>query len=108
MALTFTNYSSSVDSMSDEKNLLYGASNSTIVKSLEVITGNESCTLNVIRKKQNASVWEEYANIKIDLKANDYLLLWEGFFVIPSGHGIWIKCNSKKCRVIANVVEMKP
>lgn len=107
MSLSFKNYNASVNSIDEEKNLLYGATNSTIVKSLEIITGNQSCTLNIIRKKQNSSSWEEYANIKIDLKANDYLLLWQGFFVIPYTHGIWIKSNSKKCKVIANVVELK-
>lgn len=106
MALLFKNYSLSIDKINEEKLLLNGALNSTVVKSLEIITGDESCTVNIIRKKNIGGNLQQYATIKTDLKANDYLLLWEGFFVIPINHSIYVSCNSSKCKVIANVVEL--
>lgn len=106
MALLFKNYSLSVSDITSQSLLLNGASNSTIVKSLQIITGDEACTVNIIRKKVVNNTLQEYATIKTDLKANDYLLLWEGFFVIPANHSIYVSCNSTKCKVIANVVEL--
>lgn len=106
MALLFKNYSVSVDDINQEKLLLNGVANSTVVKSLEIISGDQACTVSVIRKKNVNNILQQYATIKTDLKSYDYLLLWEGFFVIPNGHSIYISCNSKKCKVIANVVEL--
>lgn len=83
--------------------VLTGVQNGTIIKSLQIITGNESCIVNVIRKGIDNNT---YADIKLDLKANDYLVLWQGFFVIPYGHKLYIKADSNLCKVIANVVEL--
>ena len=85
-----------------EVRLLSGAQGSTIVKSLEIVTGPESCVVEVIRKNSSSVA---YATVKLDMKAYDYLVLWEGFFVIPYGDSIWIKAESSQCTVIANVVE---
>lgn len=94
--------------------LLVGTSNGTIVKSLEIITGNESCYVEVIRTdgtegsspSENNIASKSYATIKIDMKANDYLVLWEGFFVIPRNHRLYVKADSVHCRAVASVVEM--
>lgn len=113
--MTFKNYFASVNEIntdnlqsnsfiSNEVLLLTGTSGSTIVKTLELVNGNESCTAYIIRKDGNNEV---YANIKVDLKANDYLILWQGFFVIPFNHKIYFSCNSLKCKIVANVVEME-
>jgi hypothetical protein len=50
-----------------------GATNSTIVKTLELINNGESCTVNVIRKDESNTI---YSNITLDMKSNDYLILW--------------------------------
>lgn len=114
MTIEFKNYYKSVQKLvtddlissssdSNEVLLLTGVSGSTIVKSLQLINSDESCTAYIIRKNENDLI---YSSIRVDLKANDYLILWQGFFVIPSGHSIWFSSNSLGCKIVANVVEM--
>lgn len=111
MAITFRNYYKSVEEPTIQNStefqeavlLLTGVSNSTIVKSLELINGDESSTAYIIRKNEEGVI---YSNIRVDLKANDYLLLWQGFFVIPQGHTIYFACNSLQTKIISNVVEL--
>ena len=86
-----------------EVTLLTGGTNGTVVKTLEISTQNESCYVEIIRK---TSLGTEYSRIKVDMKAYDYLVLWEGFFVIPSGHTLSFVADSEYCTVIANVVEL--
>lgn len=94
--------------------LLTGALKGTIVKSLEIMTGNESCYVEIIRTSGNEgnNPTEEtisqnsYATIRIDMKANDYLVLWEGFFVIPNGNKLYFKSDSTQCKAVVNYVEM--
>lgn len=107
MALSFRNYSKTgnINGVTAEQVLLLtGASGSTIVKSLQIITGNESCCVEIIRKTSDNAT--PYATIKLELKANDYLLLWQGFFIIPNNHLLTFKADSNKCTIVANVVEM--
>lgn len=107
MALTLKNYSGTGSingSTINEVVLLTGASNGTIVKSLQIITGNESCYLKIKRKKNNSDT--PYAIIEIELKANDYLILWQGFFVISNGDILSFQVDSNFCTLVANVVEM--
>lgn len=113
MAITFKNYYKSMTQLnidnllsSYEKSqelLLTGVTQGTIVKSLQLVNANESCTAYVIRKDNDGNT---YSSIRVDLKANDYLILWQGFFVIPFNHSIWFSCDSLGCKIIANVVEM--
>lgn len=94
--------------------LLTGTLKGTIVKSLEIMTGNESCYVEIIRTSGNEPdhTTEEvisqnsYATIRIDMKANDYLVLWEGFFVIPYGKKLYFKSDSTQCKAVVNYVEM--
>lgn len=97
--------------------LLTGASNGTIVKSLEIITKDESSIVHINRAQpptggfSSPTTEEEietnsYATIKIDMKAFDYLVLWEGLFVIPANHRLYVKSTSTLCTVVANVVEL--
>lgn len=102
MAVSFRNYSVKTTSSQLER-ILTGSTGSTIVKSLQIINGNQSCTVNVVRKDANNV---QYANVRVDLKANDYLLLWEGFFVIPFNHTLNFSSSSAGCTVVANVVEL--
>ena len=114
MAITFRNYfaQGQLDTTGEvpvgqEVELLVGGTNGTVVKSLEVITGNESCYVEVIRRKSATVEFpdgEEYARIKLDMKAYDYLVLWEGFFVIPQGHRLTFIADSESCRLVANAV----
>lgn len=106
MALNFTNYhkkGSLTGIVPDEVQVLTGVSGGTIVKSLQISTGNESCYVTIIRKDDNGSV---YSQIKIEMKANDYLILWQGFFVIPYLHKLTFTSDSNYCTVVANVVQM--
>lgn len=110
MAISFKNFrvNTSVNTNgnsveANEITLLTGVPSGTIVKTLEVISGDESSILNIIRKDAAGMI---YANIKVDLKANDYLVLWEGFFVIPQGHKLCVSADSNKVTVVANAVEM--
>jgi hypothetical protein len=49
----------------------------------------------------------EYADIRVDLKANDYLIVWEGFFVLPYNHSLKFKCSSSTgCKLVANIVSL--
>lgn len=110
MAINFKNYKANTrvnlqgsQIEKEEITLLTGAVKGTVVKSLEVINGNESSILNVIRKDISNIT---YATIKVDLKANDYLVLWEGFFLIPYGHTLCVSGDSNNITVVANVIEM--
>ena len=110
MAYNFRNYCvvASVDTSTgepivEEKLILNGTSNGTIVKTLEIISGNESSVVKIMRRNAAGTT---YSTITIELKANDYLLLWEGFIVIPSGHKLVLSADSNEVTVVANVVEM--
>ena len=110
MPINFKNYrtTTSVDTSGSEiimgeKTLLTGVQNGTVVKTLEIISGNESSILYVTRKDTANTT---YATIKVDLKANDYLILWEGFFLIPFGHKLCVSADSNYVSVVSNVVEM--
>ena len=104
MAISFKNYSVKITSLSSQpERVLTGSVNGTIVKSLQIINGNQSCTVNVVRKDDSG---DQYANVRVDLKANDYLLLWEGFFVIPYNHTLNFNSSAVDCTVVANVVEL--
>lgn len=83
--------------------ILVGAENSTVVKSLEVISGAENAIANVFRKDSDGNV---YGKIKLDLTAYNYVMLWEGFIAIPSGHQLFINADSQYVEAIANVVEL--
>ena len=86
-----------------EVQVLTGASEATIVKTLELINpGASSCSVDVIRKDAGGNA---YATIPVGMKANDYLVLWEGFYVMPSGHTLWIKADSAQCVAVASVIE---
>lgn len=83
--------------------ILTGASNSTIIKSLELISGSEQSIVNVFRKDSSGNV---YGTIKVDLTAYNYVMLWEGFIVIPAGHELYVNADSNQVEAIANVVEL--
>lgn len=91
--------------------LLTGASMGTVMKSLELISGNESCIVHIIRTDGTESSIDEvasasYATIKVEMKPNDYLVLWEGFFVLPSNHKLYFNATSSSCRAVVNYVEL--
>lgn len=83
--------------------ILTGSAKSTIVKSLEINAGSEDSIVYVIRKDDTNT---EYSKIKLDITAYNYVVLWEGFFVIPSGHKLILNADSNEIECIANVVEM--
>ncbi len=95
--------------------LLSGANLGTIIKSLELISGNESCIAHVIRTNgtepssnpTEAQIAQaSYATIEIEMKANDYLILWEGFFALPQNHRLYFNATSTLCRAVVNYVAM--
>lgn len=94
--------------------LLTGAGMGTVMKSLELISGDESCIVHVIRtngtESDNASIEDiakaSYATIEVEMKPNDYLVLWEGFFVLPSNHRLYFNATSSSCRAVVNYVEL--
>ena len=91
--------------------LLTGASMGTVMKSLELISGNEPCIVHVIRTDGTEPSIDEvasasYATIEIEMKANDYLVLWEGFFVLPYNHKLYFNATSNFCRAVVNYVEL--
>ena len=91
--------------------LLTGASMGTVMKSLELISGNEPCIVHVIRTDGTEPSSDEvasksYATIEIEMKANDYLVLWEGFFVLPYNHKLYFNATSRFCRAVVNYVEL--
>ena len=83
--------------------ILTGSENSTVIKSLEVISGSESSIVNVFRKDSSGNI---YGNIKIDLTAYNYVMLWEGFIAIPQGHQLFINADSQYVEAVANIVEL--
>ena len=99
------------DAVASNVHLLTGASMGTVMKSLELISGNEACIVHVIRTNGTESSSDEvasrsYATIEIEMKANDYLVLWEGFFVLPSNHKLYFNATSNFCRAVVNYVEL--
>lgn len=83
--------------------ILIGSTKSTIVKSLEINAGSEDSIVYIIRRDGSDN---EYSKIKIDLKAYNYAILWEGFVVIPYGNKLILNADSNEVECIANVVEM--
>ena len=83
--------------------VLTGKLNGTIVKTLELNCKTEGSIINIIRKNQDNQV---YSTIKIDLLPYQYVLLWEGFIVIPYNHKLIINADSELLECVANVVEM--
>ena len=102
------------DAVANNVLLLTGASMGTVMKSLELISGNEPCIVHVIRtdgtEPDNASIDEvaskSYATIEIEMKANDYLVLWEGFFVLPYNHELYFHATADFCRAVVSYVEL--
>ena len=99
------------DAVANNVHLLTGASMGTVMKSLELISGNEPCIVHVIRTNGTEPSIDEvasksYATIEIEMKANDYLVLWEGFFVLPSNHKLYFNATSNFCRAVVNYVEL--
>ena len=99
------------DAVANNVHLLTGASMGTVMKSLELISGNEPCIVHVIRTNGTEPSIDEvasksYATIEIEMKANDYLVLWEGFFVLPSSHRLYFNATSSLCRAVVNYVAL--
>ena len=102
------------DAVANNVHLLTGASMGTVMKSLELISGNEPCIVHVIRtngtESDNTSIEAvanaSYATVEIEMKANDYLVLWEGFFVLPYNHKLYFNATSNFCRAVVNYVEL--
>ena len=99
------------DAVASNVHLLTGASMGTVMKSLELISGNEACIVHVIRTDGTEPSIDEvasksYATIEIEMKANDYLVLWEGFFVLPYNHRLYFNATSNFCRAVVNYVEL--
>lgn len=99
------------DAVASNVHLLTGASMGTVMKSLELISGNEPCIVHVIRTDGtelsiDGVASKSYATIEIEMKANDYLVLWEGFFVLPYNHKLYFNATSNFCRAVVNYVEL--
>ena len=99
------------DAVASNVHLLTGASMGTVMKSLERVSGNEACIVHVIRTDGTEPSIDEvasrsYATIEIEMKANDYLVLWEGFFVLPSSHRLYFNATSSLCRAAVNYVAL--
>ena len=101
MNLSFRSYHQQCGST--EATLLSGAGEGTIVKSLELIANSSPATVRVVRKQGGTTL----STITVPLTANDYLLLWEGFFVVEHGQSICVSTTSGTCTAVANVVEME-
>lgn len=97
-SLTSSNPPTGVDVL-----ILTGSDNSTVIKSLEVIAGTEDAIVNIFRKDEHGIA---YGNVKLDLTAHNYVMLWEGFIAIPAGHSLWLNSDSNQVEVVCNVVEL--
>ncbi len=83
--------------------VLTGASNATLVLSLEVIAGEDPAVVKIIRKNAEGT---PYATIKLDMTAYNYLMLWDDKLrVIPAGHTLVLNADSPAISVVANVME---
>lgn len=101
-----TNYKSKAlvsSGNAQEVELLEGVSASTIIKCLEVIAGAGEAVIEVYRKKTDGTL---YGKIVLNLAASDYVLLWEGFVVIPAGEKLYFKADSPDVELVASVVEL--
>lgn len=84
--------------------ILTGDSNSTVIKSLELMAGSNEGTVSIYRRDSSV-VPVKYGEIKVNLEEDNYLMLWEGFICIPSGHTLWIDSDVSGIEAVANVVE---
>lgn len=100
-----TNHHVKTTTENGEVQILTGSSNSTVVKSLEIISGSDPSVINIYRKTGDNGD-SKYGEIKLDLAANNYVMLWEGFIAIPSGHKLLISANKAGIEAIASVVEL--
>ena len=85
--------------------ILIGSTNSTVIKSFELINGNSDAVITIYRK-DNSPTPNVYGSITVNLEAYNYLMLWEGFIAIPEGHSLWISSETSGIEAIANVVEI--
>lgn len=83
--------------------VLTGKLNGTVIKTLEINAGDEGSIVNIIRKDQDNAT---YSTIKVDIPPYNYVLLWEGFIVIPYNHKLILNADSEKLECIANVIEL--
>ncbi len=83
--------------------VLTGSGGSTVIKSLELISGSDAAVVDVVRKDADDA---EYGRIRVNLTAYNYVMLWEGFVVIPNGHKLYVSSDSHLIEAVANVVEL--
>lgn len=86
-------------------NILTGSSNSTVIKSLELINSSTDATVTIYRM-DDSQPQNVYGSIVVNLEAYNYVMLWEGFIAIPEGHTLWISSSESGIEAIANVVEL--
>ncbi len=99
--MIITNYHVSITG--NDVLILTGGPNSTVIKSLEIISSDSSAEVTIYRKDSSSNV---YGSIKVNLEAYNYLMLWEGFISIPKDHTLWVSSVTTGIEVVANVVEL--
>lgn len=85
--------------------ILIGSTNSTVIKSLEIINGDSDAVVKIYRKDDSKTP-VKYGEITVNLESYNYLMLWEGFIAIPEGHTLWIESSIVGIEAVANVVEI--
>ena len=85
--------------------ILTGSNGSTVIKSLEIINGDVDSVVKIYREDSSVNP-AKYGEIVINLESYNYLMLWEGFIVIPEGHSLWIYSDRLDIEAVANVVEL--
>lgn len=86
--------------------ILAGSTNSTVIKSLEIINNGNSDAVVKIYRNDNSTSLVKYGEITVNLESYNYLMLWEGFIAIPEGHTLWIESPTTGIEAVANVVEI--
>lgn len=66
-----------------------------VVRTLQIKGGQDDCIITILRQLSNGT---NVMQIKVNLPAHNYLILWEGFIYFPPLMGLKFKTD-KKCGV---------
>ena len=85
-----------------ETALLTGSLNSTVVKSLELISHGLPGTVTLRRCDENGTT---YGEVSVDVRANESIFFWDGFVAIPYGHVLYFASDGEGMEAVVSAVE---
>ena len=106
--MTYASYSgasSVVSEVPQEVTLLTGATNGTLIRSLEISNPTENAGVLTIKREDASS--DEYGEFSISVASGTYIILWEDCQVfVPYNHDLIVVGDVDGIQVVANCWEI--